>query len=97
METKTLSKATPITIGLVIVFVLAAFWSGNMFATINSKLDSHVEQDVHKGVIENYVQKTEMELQFRLLREEIKSSSLLLKAEMERLNDVVEKLEAKTD
>ena len=92
-----ITKATAISIGLVIMFITASAFGGFQYAKLSGVVDAHIQQSVHPGVIEHYVSKNEMELELRLLRQEITSSGKALQREINRLVISIDKLERKIE
>lgn len=67
-----IAKSSGLSIGLAVTLGVFIFWGGLRLGSLQAKQLAHEELATHKGVPELFVPKSEIELRFKAMEENIK-------------------------
>jgi len=73
-----IAKNSGLSIGLVITLASFMFFGGMALGSIRTTMETHEKLPVHAGQKDLYVPRTEVDLQFRLVRKELEKNRELM-------------------
>lgn len=77
-EMQLIAKNSGMSIGLFITFGLFIFFGGMALGSIRTTIETHENLPSHNGQTEMFVSRSEVDLQFKLLRNEVEKNRQLL-------------------
>lgn len=87
-EMQLIAKNSGVSIGLVITLAVFVFFGGMSLGRLNANLENHEMLEIHKGADKIYVPRTEVELQFKVMQNDINQIKKT-QAEMLRTNQAI--------